>query len=246
MATLSGTDCRRFLELEAERLAQTDDSDLGLEIPHIDGWTVQSVIGHTGWVYRYVDAALQATPDDPPSRSAVPEPPTSEGVVAWLAEGAEALMARFDQIDLDEIHPTFTGPQPGHWWLRRIAQESAMHRWDVQSARGKPDAIDPALAKDGIDEVLEVFTPARMQFPTLNGAGETVHLHATDIDDGEWVLTYQADSVAWEHNHTKADVAARGPVEDLLLLVWSRIPPSRLEIFGDSTLLDRWQEAATF
>jgi hypothetical protein len=41
-------------------------------------------------------------------------------------------------------------------------------------------------------------------------------------------------------------VAARGSTSDLLLLMWSRIPAGRLEVFGDADLLYRWQAAAAF
>ena len=55
-----------------------------------------------------------------------------------------------------------------------------------------------------------------------------------------------ADGVEWQQAHEKGDVAARGPVSDLLLMLWGRIPPSRLQLFGDASLLDRWQAAAKF
>jgi len=119
-------------------------------------------------------------------------------------------------------------------------------RWDAQAASGEPDPIDVDLARDGIDEVLEVFVPNRMQFDALDGGGETIHLHATDADDGEWMLTLGSDAVAWERGHAKGDVAARGAMSDLLLLLWSRIPPARLDTFGDTELLNRWQTAARF
>ena len=121
-----------------------------------------------------------------------------------------------------------------------------MHRWDVESATTSPEPIEASQAKDGVDEVLDVFVPNRMQFDVLAGSGETIHLHATDIDDGEWMLHLRPDRVDWESGHAKGHVAARGTASDLLLLLWSRLPPNRLEIFGDVKLLDRWQTAATF
>lgn len=231
---------------ETAKLAATAVDDLRKEIPHIEGWTVGSLIGHTGWVYRFVDLCLAATPDTPPSRASVPEPPPGEEVLAWAIDGAQQLDATLGTTDFDVVRPTWTGPQPALWWLRRIALEVAVHRWDSQAAIGAPDPIDAALAVDGIDEILEVFAPNRMQFPQLNGNGETVHLHATDVEHGEWVLTYQPDRVDFEHDHRKCDVAARGTASDLLLMMWSRLPASRLEIFGDESLLNRWQTAAKF
>jgi uncharacterized protein (TIGR03083 family) len=199
-----------------------------------------------GWVYRYAALALQADIEDPPSRSSVPEPPPGPEVVDWLDQGYVEVRSALERTDPDKPCMTFTGPQPASWWSRRLAHEVAMHRWDAEAAVRGPEPIDPRQAKDGIDEVLQVFVPARMQFPALAGKGETVHLHATDIDGGEWLMTYGADEIEWERAHAKGDVAARGPVSDLLLLLWSRIPPARLEVFGEAALLNRWQEAATF
>lgn len=246
MTTLTSSDYKHLLQVEAARLSQVGPEHLELELPHIEGWTVRSVVGHTGWVFRFADLALQADPANPPSRSSVSEPPPGDDVVEWFSTGAKQLQASLDSADLEAIRPTFTGPQPAAWWLRRVSHEVSIHRWDAESAIGSAAPIDARQAKDGIDEVLEVFTPQRMQFASLAGNGETVHLHATDIDDGEWFMTYGPESVVWNHSHAKGDVAARGPVSDLLLLLWSRLPASRLEVFGDASLLERWQQAATF
>ena len=242
----STPDFLQQLELETGRLTTVPVSNLHLSIPHIEGWTVQAVLGHLGWVCRYANSAVQADPENPPSRADVAEPPPGPEVIEWYTEGQADLLATIERLDLDRMVPTWTGPRPGAWWLRRMAHEASMHRWDAMSASGGPEPINAGLARDGIDEVFEVFAPARMQFDTLGGAGETIHLHATDIDDGEWLVTIGPDSIEWSHGHDKGDVAARGPVADLLLLIWSRLPASRLEVFGDATLLERWQAAAAF
>lgn len=246
MDALSADDFRQLLEVESNRLLTVEASQLERDVPHLDGWTVRSVVGHMGWVFRYARLALDSPADERPSRSSVPEPPPGDGVIEWLGAGYREAIDGLDQVDLDRPCPTFTGPRPARWWFRRLSHELAMHRWDAQSASISPDPIDPGQARDGVDEVLQVFVPHRMQFPALAGGGETVHLHATDIDDGEWMLTYRAEAVDWERGHDKGDVAARGPVSDLMLLLWGRIPPSRLEVFGDTSLLDRWQQAAIF
>lgn len=246
MTRLSAADYQHLFRVEAARLTQVEERDLRVEIPHLEGWTVQSVVGHTGWVYRFANMMLHADPDNPPNRGSVPEPPPGPEVIEWTADGGNELEKTLSEIDLDSLHPTWTGPQPALWWLRRIAHEVSMHRWDAESATSTPSPIDARQAVDGIDEVLEIFAPNRMQFEVLAGNGETVHLHATDVDDGEWVVTYHPDHIDWEHAHVKSDVAARGTASDLLLLVWCRLPPSRLELFGDAALLDRWQTAAAF
>lgn len=246
MTELSPSDYRVRLAEEAERLAKIDPERLTCPIPHIEGWTVHSVLGHTGWVLRYVDLCLASDPANPPSRSAVGEPPHGVDVIEWFTDAAAAIDASFTATDLDDLHPTFTGPQPTAWWLRRLSHEVAMHRWDAESASGAPQVIEARQARDGVNEVFQVFVPNRMQFDVLAGAGQTIHLHATDIEDGEWLFTLHPDRIDWEHGHAKGDVAAKGTASDLLLLLWSRLPPNRLQLFGDASLLDRWQISATF
>jgi uncharacterized protein (TIGR03083 family) len=246
MGRLEPTDHEQLLKVETARMAGIDPATLALEIPHIEGWTVHSVVGHTGWIFRYVGRCLESEPDEKPSRSSVGEPPVGAEVLGWFAESAEMLAKELAGTDLDALRPTWTGPQPARWWLRRLSHEVAIHRWDAYAPAGEPAPIDADQARDGIDEVLEVFVPNRMQFETLAGTGQTIHLHATDIEAGEWLLELQPDQVRWERSHAKGDVAARASASDLLLLLWSRIPPAAVETFGDAGLLSRWQQAATF
>lgn len=242
---MTGDHHRQVLERESAELGAVPAEQLPVEIDHLGGWTVQTLVGHMGWVMRYVSLALGATPEAPPRRSSVPEPPVGEPVLEWYAEARGGLLEALDRADLDRAVPTFTGAQPGRWWLRRMAHEVAMHHWDLQAAIGSPRPIEAELARDGIDEVFEVFVPARLDLDRLAGSGETLHLHATDLD-GEWFCTLGAEAVTWRHAHDKGDVAVRGRTSDLLLLLWSRIPPSRLELFGNAEILDRWQRAAAF
>lgn len=236
----------RAVRDEASRLAAVDADQLLLPLPHIDGWTVHNVVGHTGWVNRWVALTVDAELDDPPERALVPEPPAGPDVIPWFEESVRLVLGALETNDPDRQVSTFTGPQPVSWWTRRMAHETSMHRWDAEASFTSPEPIDSAMARDGIEEIFEIFAPARLQYETLQGNGETIHLHATDIDDGEWLVTLGAEKIEWERSHTKADVAAKGPVSDLLLLLWSRLPPSRLDTFGDASLLDRWQQAATF
>jgi uncharacterized protein (TIGR03083 family) len=238
-------DHRHLLEVATGILAGVSPGDLDAPVSHLPGWKVQELIGHAGWVMRYVTMCLGATPEAPPRRSSVAEPPPGRDVLPWFAQARSLVLARLEEGDPQRPVPTFTGPQPASWWLRRLSHEMTMHRWDLQSALGAPEPIDPALACDGIDEVLEVIAPRRLDLDRLQAAGQVMHLHATDVD-GEWLCTLGPDSVSFTHGHAKGDVAARGPISDLLLLLWGRIPPSRVQVFGDGGILERWQAAAAF
>lgn len=246
MSRLEPQHHRALLDAEIGRMVDVDPADFGCEVAHLPGWTVHSVVGHVGWILRWVSLCLEATPNNAPSRAAVGEPPVGPEVGEWFRQAAHGFTAVLDQCDLSAPRPSWAGPQDGYWWLRRMAHEVAIHRWDVYTATGRPVPIDAVQALDGVDELLDVFVPARLQIETLDASGQTIHLHATDIEGGEWMLHLGPDGVRWEHGHAKGDVAARGPASDLLLMLWGRIPPERLEVFGDAGLLTRWQQAAVF
>ena len=243
---LSPENYRSHLSDDMKLLAGITSDHLAVELPQVEGWTVETLLGHTGWVLRYATAVLQAPLDSPPPRSSIGHAPVGPDVLEWFSSSAEGVAQLLPTLDLDSVVTTFTGPQPAKWWVRRLAHEVAVHRWDAEVALGSPTALKSELAIDGIDEMMEVFAPRRMQFDVLAGTGETIHLHATDSNHGEWMLTLNDDSVGWEHAHAKGDVAARGSASDLLLFLWGRIDQSPLEVFGDASLLERWQQAATF
>jgi len=79
--------------------------------------------------------------------------------------------------------------------------------------------------------------PASPPEPSLGGSGETLHLHATDIE-GEWLVTLQSDHITIDRGHAKGDAAVRATAIDLLLFVWGR-DLGGLEHFGDHAVIDR-------
>ena len=126
------------------------------------------------------------------------------------------------------------------FWARRQANETAVHRWDAQRAAGAVEPVEHTLAVDGIDEFFGLI-PFWRRESNVRGVGETIHLHCTD-GAGEWLVRLAADAVIVTREHAKGDVAARGSASDLLLFLYGRVGPSALEVFGDASLLDRWQE----
>ncbi len=230
---------------DGARLGATPTGSLGLPVPSCPAWTVAELIGHTGWVHRWVTATLSAGPQDPPNRNSIEKAPKDDTVLGWYAQSLGALIDACNHADLDQTYQTFIGPRRGHWWVRRMAHETSIHRWDAQNAVGSVDPIDAELAVDGIDEALETYVANRFNGEQFGSAGQTLHLHATDAE-GEWMLTMQPGGIETIRGHAKGDAAVRGRAEDLLLFVMSRRPASELDVFGEVDLPARWQAAANF
>ncbi|HMQ25991.1 MAG TPA: maleylpyruvate isomerase family mycothiol-dependent enzyme [Acidimicrobiales bacterium] len=239
------------LRRESDALSAAARGHLGAPIPAVEDWTVGEVVAHVGqgaqWAVHLVrdamdaTAALLALPPDPDA-DALGE----EGLLEWFDARTDELCATLEAAGPDAPCWTFAGPGPARAWWRRRAHETAIHRWDVAGAAGAPSPVDRDLALDGIDEVFELFVPRLGD--RLAGDGRSLHLHATDDGRpdgaGEWTITFSTDGPTAERGHAKGDAAVRGSASDLLLLLWNRVPASRLEVFGDATVLDFWAERA--
>jgi hypothetical protein len=129
--------------------------------------------------------------------------------------------------------------------------------------------VAPEIAADAIDEWLQIVEYAQRAMPDdpareLRGPYRSIHLHATDTPDGVnaersemgvpppegWgrIVELTEEGVAWRRGHEKATVALRGPLTEVLLAFYRRLPldDGRLEVLGERELLEFWLERATF
>jgi uncharacterized protein (TIGR03083 family) len=242
-----------FLRHDAEALLSAASGHLERPVPSCPGWSVERLVGHVGRVYRWTAAwvASGATPWDSPSASRGEAPqveraPDGEAVLPWTEAAVDLLVTTLEAVDPSSTVATWAGEQPAIFWPRRMAIETALHRWDVQNATGDAAPVDPELASYAIDEFFGIILPQRAAegIEALDAADRSLHLHATDIP-GEWLVTLRPRprDMEVEHVHAKGDVAARGAASDLLLFLWNRGGVDRLEVFGERELLERWSDA---
>jgi len=198
-------------------------------------WTNRDLAKHLGNVYSFAIAQLRA--DDPTTRAQAenkPAPDTGD-IAPWFQERHQAVLATLRSTELTKPVWTFGSDKTAAFFVRRMAHETAVHRWDAQQAAGTLTPIDPELAADGIDEALEVF----MLHRRANEPPESsLHIHRTD-GEGEWMLVAKDGKLTITHEHAKGDAAARGAAQDILLYLWGR-GRSGLECYGDDALIDAW------
>ena len=214
-------------------------------VPTCAPWSVGRLALHVGSALRWAGAILTEDVRDAEGAMRVyPHPGDDEDPAAWLERTAAELVAVLRAADPET--PAWTGARDGRVivWARRMAHETAIHRWDAQRAVGDPEPIGSALALDGVEEVfanIDVLPRAA----ELVGQGETLHLHATDAT-GEWLLTLTPSGLAVDRAHAKGAVAVRASASDLDLLLWGRVDPEAVEVFGDRGLLDRFLAIISF
>lgn len=246
---------------DAAALAIAARLGLDVTIPSCPGWTMAILLSHMIEMNVHRLGLVRGRPAPFPmddvatwgvparfeawfkgDRSAAREAPA--GLVDLYEETTADLGAALWALDPPEpISSWWKADQTAGFWQRRMAHETAVHRWDAQLAHGVPDPIEADLASDGIDENFEVMLPSRRRWAEhpRQGSGETYHFHRTD-GPGEWLVRFAPAGPVVTREHAKGDVAVRGTASDLFLFLWHRLPANRLEVFGDADLLPRYFE----
>lgn len=231
-------------------------ADLGATVPTCPDWTLRDLAGHVGGAHRWVGEILrtratEAVPleDVPDSRPDGDDPAVLD---AWLAEGAAKTAEALREAGPDQEMWSWAWEPSSGFWARRMAHETIVHQADAALAVRAGYEVAPELAADTIDEWLEIVAFVRAvrgaEAPELIGPGRSLHLHATDVPDAEWLIEHGEDGFAWRHAHAKASVALRGPLTDLMLVFNRRLPADggRVEVLGDAEVLDAWLAGTTF
>jgi uncharacterized protein (TIGR03083 family) len=232
--------CAAILREGHALTAAARSAGLDASVPSCPDWQVADLLGHVGRLHRWVAAIVESRGDDPTDHWSNAEPPAREDRLDWFDAGVDLVAGALAGVDPSTEAWSWTTDRTAGFWARRQANETAVHRWDAQCAAGSVDPIEHSLAVDGIDEFFALL-PFWRHESSVRGAGETIHLHCTD-GAGEWLVRIGADSVLVSREHAKGDVAARGSASELLLFLYGRVAPEAFEVFGDATLLHRWQE----
>src|SRR5579872_1316550 len=165
------------LHTDGAALLEAAARDLSAPVPACPGWTAGVLLGHIGYVWMAWAGNVRARggrrpelkPEDVASwpglwewlEAGMPADRVPENIAAWAESQLRVLEAELQAADPAQSCSTWFPPnQTAAFPMRRMAQETAVHRWDAQSATGTPDAIDGELARDGIDEMFDVFLKA--------------------------------------------------------------------------------------
>jgi uncharacterized protein (TIGR03083 family) len=152
---------------EAERVLVTDP------VPTCPGWTVGDLIVHLGGTHRWATAivsrALQRNLPADEEATLLRAPTDPSALLPWFLLGAEEQVKALTAAPANlQAFKFLTGAPPArHFWARRQAHETTIHRVDMLAARlGRmPSTAEAAVALqtalDGVDELVSGFVPRR-------------------------------------------------------------------------------------
>ncbi|CAN5633362.1 maleylpyruvate isomerase family mycothiol-dependent enzyme [soil metagenome] len=216
----------------AERLAVVVAwSDLRAPIAGCPGWTTYDLVVHIGNVHAWAATILET------GRAAAQqndEPPHARPRSAseWYAGKAEDLYEVLRSADPAAPCWNFVfGSGRTAFWPRRQVHEATIHQVDLDRTLGRASDVAPAIARDGIDEVLRVFLHRMHSRGYPADLSGPVALTATDTGD-TWVVAPQPRSPSTPSVPPSIELgAARGPTPDrveapadvLYRLLWKRL-----------------------
>jgi uncharacterized protein (TIGR03083 family) len=219
----------RFLEcLESDftRLRSVVPIDPGAAVPTCPDWTVTDLTRHVGMVYLHKTVAMRegAEPEEWPPKDAEKEEP-----LALLDRSYASLRHEFATRRPQDPAGTWYAPdQTVGFWIRRMAQETVIHRIDAELGAGQSVApIPDDLAVDGIDELLKIFAAYGVaEWPDYFAdvlAGSPGRIYAFRTDGAAWRVRTGPGLFAVEDGSADAaDVTVSGPPAAVLRWVWNR------------------------
>jgi uncharacterized protein (TIGR03083 family) len=215
-------------------------------------WQVRDLVRHQAYVHDWAARHLRDRPpeliDDGVTESGIlGAGPADADLIAAYREGHAALVTALRAADPDVRCATFMpAPSPLAFWARRQAHETAVHRYDAQSAApgGPPapaDAFDPAFAADGIDELIMGFAPRRRYRARDGGVERTLTVRALDAQ-GRWHVRLTDGGTEVSRDDQPADCTLEGTAAGLYAFLWNRSDAARagLTITGHPQPLAAW------
>lgn len=202
-------------------------------------WDVRSLVKHVGGVHRWAADIVDSRSSTFDTRAgrAVGSGPDDDELVEWFHNGFAALLATLGSAAPDLECCTFLpADSPKHFWARRQAHETAVHRADAQGAAGGVvEPFESAFAQDGIVEILHGFARRKS-----NASERKASIGLEAADGPSWVVTLGGERIesAERSDLSGTDVCVRGLSSDLYLWLWNR--PCDAVVEGDPELATLW------
>jgi len=228
------------LTRECEFIIHESADELEAPVPTCPGWRLSDLLEHLGGVFAFWRAQLEAASPDTQAEPASRGVPAGSDLVDWFENASVKLQIALHERDPAEPCWNWSGSDlTARWVCRRMALESAVHRYDAELAAGSPTVIARDLAVDGIDEWLGVHLATDVPEAPEASLGGVLCLACAD-DVAAWTVEVAGGRLRWREGRGPADAVLVGSASDLYLFSWSRRPLDVLDLTGNREVAAAW------
>jgi uncharacterized protein (TIGR03083 family) len=211
--------------------------DLDAAVPTCPGWAVRDAVEHTAVVYAHKSTIIEGSLQEPPR----PWPPAFmfDDVRNFYDEQLHRVLeALTSRAPATPVWTWFEPEQTVGFWIRRMMQETVIHRADVESAIGGRPDIPDEVAVDGIDELIDRMLCEDDEDYYEGGAPGTGERVAVTAAGSAWTVTLGPEVASFTREAAAdADATITGDAGTLLLALWNRLPYSAVATTGDEAAL---------
>jgi uncharacterized protein (TIGR03083 family) len=214
-----------MITTDGERLLTIlTDHDPTAPVPSCPAWTLQGLLAHTAGAWRWGTQSLRAS-EVHQDRVLAEAPASVDELIPWAHEALAEVVALLAELPPDRPVWTPVGRTANTtWWARKMAVESAVHRWDAEAAvSASPGLIEAETALAGIDEHLTEFLPYMLHRARADAPTGTVLLRPDDLDSPRLLdLDRTKRGVLVTEILGEPDTTVTGTASDILLWMWNR------------------------
>lgn len=218
-------------------------------VPACPDWSADDLLWHHSEVQWFWSEVVRRRPGGPPDDELRRgRADTHAGLVEQHAESSASLVDALSRADPAEAAWTWAPEQTVGFTYRRQAHESLIHRLDAEQAAGVASPLDPALAADGVAELLEVMYGGEAPgWGRIEPGVQHVRLDLTDTGHALWTQpctflgTHPESGKVYDGPHvllvadpgTEPDAVVSGTAADLDAWLWKRRERDAVTVEGD-------------
>ena len=232
-----------LIDDDTERLTALGERGLQAPVPCLDGWDVAEVLWHVAVVYAHKVRVMadNAWPD--------PWPPADfedKAEIEFLRQAKADLFEEFSRHAPDEQTTTFSADDNTiAFWIRRMALEVAVHRYDAELAHADPTPIPDDEALDGVDELLHVML-ATDESADVSTRSPVDALVAVESAGTRWVCDVRANRLTVsDDGSTPAAATVCGEPMAVFLWLWGRVDDQCVDMSGSSEIMAAFRDRIT-
>ncbi len=257
MTTLGFSTYLDHLRRESHRFREVLGAcDPAARVPGCPDWDAADLLWHLAEVQWFWATIIRTRPAGPDELAHPERPATYDGLLAAFDEHSSALVSALAAADPSEPAWTWSSEQSVGFTYRRQAHEALIHRLDAEQTAGQVTTLDPALAADGVLELLDVMYGGKPPWGTFTPLPQHLRIECSDTSGSLWVQlgrftgTNPRDGAELDETDllvvpdpgTPADAVISGPAAALDTWLWRRCDDAEVTVQGDREIYDRFRE----